>query len=194
MSAMPDQLMNPLSLLTSHRAAQLLQVNPSSINNWIREGRLTAFRTPGGHRRIHARNLANFVVKSGMALPEELATVVSPTVIWVDPDEENRNRVVNSLSKMSDEVEWTVASTMMDALMLVGQLQPHFLIIDGRVDDVRREDAVRAVQERFPDVTVAYIDHELTHNEREAAKALQVTALHKRDERPTDVIEGLLEP
>ena len=50
MMTKPDIL--PDSLLTSYQVGALLQVNPSSINKWVKDGRIPAFRTPGGHRRI----------------------------------------------------------------------------------------------------------------------------------------------
>ena len=32
--------------------ARLLGVNPKTVTRWCVEGRLAAYRTPGGHRRI----------------------------------------------------------------------------------------------------------------------------------------------
>ena len=54
---MTEQKIDADRLLTSHEVGALLQVNPSSINKWVNEGRLAAFRTPGGHRRIRAGDL-----------------------------------------------------------------------------------------------------------------------------------------
>ena len=46
--------------LTSHEAAELLQVNPTSVNKWVSEGKLKCYKTPGGHRRIMWKDFEAF--------------------------------------------------------------------------------------------------------------------------------------
>jgi excisionase family DNA binding protein len=58
---------------TTHEAAKLLGVSLPTVVNWIKARRLKAHRTPGGHRRIPREDLALFMVRHGMPLPEELS-------------------------------------------------------------------------------------------------------------------------
>jgi excisionase family DNA binding protein len=58
---------------TTHEAARLLGVSLPTVVNWIKARRLKAHRTPGGHRRIAREDLASFMVRHGMPLPEELS-------------------------------------------------------------------------------------------------------------------------
>jgi excisionase family DNA binding protein len=58
---------------TTHEAARLLGVSLPTVVNWIKARRLKAHRTPGGHRRISREDLAGFMVRHGMPLPEELS-------------------------------------------------------------------------------------------------------------------------
>ena len=58
---------------TTHEAAQLLGVSLPTVVNWIKARRLKAHRTPGGHRRIPREDLALFMVRHEMPLPEELS-------------------------------------------------------------------------------------------------------------------------
>jgi len=60
------------SFYTTHDAARLLGVSLPTVVNWIGARRLRAHRTPGGHRRISREDLAAFMVRQGMPLPEEL--------------------------------------------------------------------------------------------------------------------------
>lgn len=62
----------PETVLTTFRAAKLLQVDPSTVNNWIRQGRIRAFRTPGGHGRIRACDLVCFMRQYDMPVPAAL--------------------------------------------------------------------------------------------------------------------------
>jgi excisionase family DNA binding protein len=58
---------------TTHEAASLLGVSLPTVVNWIKARRLKAHRTPGGHRRIAREDLAAFMVRHGVPLPEELS-------------------------------------------------------------------------------------------------------------------------
>jgi len=71
MSRNPDKIF-ATSYLTSHQAANLIQVNPSSINKWVKEGKITCFKTPGGHRRIRADVFVQFLTRYEMPIPDAL--------------------------------------------------------------------------------------------------------------------------
>jgi len=50
----------PKRYLTTGRVGQMLEVSPAAIKKWIRQGKLAAFRTPGGHFRILAGEFERF--------------------------------------------------------------------------------------------------------------------------------------
>ena len=58
---------------TTFEAARILEVSLPTVVNWIKARRLKAHRTPGGHRRIAREDLATFMLRHGMPLPDELA-------------------------------------------------------------------------------------------------------------------------
>jgi excisionase family DNA binding protein len=58
---------------TTFEAAQVLGVSLPTVVNWIKARRIKAHRTPGGHRRIAREDLATFMVRQGIPLPDELA-------------------------------------------------------------------------------------------------------------------------
>ena len=57
---------------TTHQAAKLLGVSLPTIVNWIKAGRLQAYRTPGGHRRIPAESIVVFCRSFSIPEPQEL--------------------------------------------------------------------------------------------------------------------------
>jgi len=61
---------------TTFEAARILGVSLPTVVNWIKARRLRAHRTPGGHRRIAREDLAGFMLKHGMPVPDELAGAV----------------------------------------------------------------------------------------------------------------------
>ena len=59
---------------TTSEAARLCQVSPGSVVRWIRDAKLKAAVTAGGHHRIHRKDLVQFMSSLGMAIPVELKT------------------------------------------------------------------------------------------------------------------------
>jgi excisionase family DNA binding protein len=58
---------------TTFEAAQVLGVSLPTVVNWIKARRIKAHRTPGGHRRIAREDLATFMVRQGIPLPDDLS-------------------------------------------------------------------------------------------------------------------------
>ena len=50
---MNDNRLTPEPLLTSGEVAALFRVDSKTVTRWVRDGKLAAIRTPGGHHRYH---------------------------------------------------------------------------------------------------------------------------------------------
>lgn len=48
-------------------------VTRDTIANWVKDGRIPVFKTPGGHHRVSADAARAFLVEHGFPIPEELA-------------------------------------------------------------------------------------------------------------------------
>ncbi|RKX90387.1 MAG: histidine kinase, partial [Spirochaetes bacterium] len=66
-------------------------VNQTAIN-WVKNGHLKAFTTPGGQYRIYAEDFVSFLEERGMRIPEELLSLVSPRkgkkILIIDDDKD----------------------------------------------------------------------------------------------------------
>ena len=66
-------------------------VNQTAIN-WVKNGHLKAFTTPGGQYRIYAEDFVSFLEERGMRIPEELSSLVSQKkvskILIIDDDRE----------------------------------------------------------------------------------------------------------
>lgn len=58
--------------LTTFETAKVCQASPGSVVRWIREGKLPAAITAGGHHRIRLSDLLAFLRKLRMPIPLEL--------------------------------------------------------------------------------------------------------------------------
>jgi len=120
----------PDSLLTSYQVGALLQVNPSSINKWVKDGRIPAFRTPGGHRRIRAADLVAFLMQHKMPVPRTLASASKRRLLIVDDDPKQLEALGRLFKAQAERVDITLVSNGVDALVQIGSLKPHVAILD----------------------------------------------------------------
>ncbi len=70
--------------LTTNAVGRLVGVSERTVANWIDRNYLPAFRTPGGHRRVDPRSLAEFLQKRGMPVPPSLIERVSILIVEDD--------------------------------------------------------------------------------------------------------------
>ena len=116
------------SLLTSHQAGSLIQVNPSSINKWVKEGRIPAFRTPGGHRRIRAGDLVAFLNTHNMPVPRTLSPASRQRLLIVDDDAKQLASL--ELKPYASRIDVALCTNGIEALVKVGSFRPHMIVLD----------------------------------------------------------------
>lgn len=118
-----------MRLLTSHEVASLVQVSPSSVLKWIEQGKLKAFRTPGGHRRVASDELVGFLRAHELPVPRELED--EKVRLLVIDDEAPYLRALGAMLGRADErVEVELAENAMDGLLKVGLWRPHAVLLD----------------------------------------------------------------
>lgn len=117
------------SYLTTFEIARLCQVNPTTVQNWIKEKKLRAFATPGGHRRVSVEDLVSFMKHYRMPIPAELQ-VRRRVVLIADDDEDMLELLTAALQADGGELEIVQARSGVEALLLVGERKPDLLVLD----------------------------------------------------------------
>lgn len=172
----------PETLLTSHQVGALLQVNPSSINNWVKDGRLKAFRTPGGHRRIRARDLVTFLQNHEMPVPAILADAFRRRLLWVDDDPKTLSSLQRHLQEYIDRVDALLVHNGVEALVKVGSFKPHLIVLDVFMPGIDGIEVCRRLKEN-PDtkeIEIVVASAQLTPDvEQRALEAGARRAVHK---------------
>ena len=127
--------------LTLGQAAKYLGVAQSTIRKWSDQGLLSAFYTPGGHRRFRRRDLDAFLARSGHAGRS------GPLVLIVDDDPGVRRHVRVSLEAEGYTVR--EAGDAAEGLALVDEEQPDLILLDVLMPQVDGWEMLRQVQERL---------------------------------------------
>jgi excisionase family DNA binding protein len=124
------------SLLTSYQVGTLLQVNPSSVNKWVKDGRIPAFRTPGGHRRIRAGDLVAFLNEHKMPVPTTLTQASRRRLLIVDDDQRQLDSVQRALKPYGERIELAMANNGVEALVQVGSFKPHLIMLNAQLPNM----------------------------------------------------------
>lgn len=126
--------MRSKAVFTTFETAKLCHVSPLSIINWVNAGRLPAFRTPGGHRRIRREDLIRFMRDNGIPMPEELRDGSGkPKVLVVDDEAGIREMLAEHLSTRTNPYEVLTAADGFEAGRLVATFRPDVVLLDLRM-------------------------------------------------------------
>ncbi len=139
--------MKDKSVFTTFEAAKLCHVSPLSIINWVNAGRLPAFRTPGGHRRIRREDLVRFMRENGIPLPEDLRESSGrPRVLVVDDDAYVRDVLAEHLRTRQKPYEIATAADGFEAGRLVATFRPDVVLLDLRMPGLDGFHVCRAIK------------------------------------------------
>ena len=129
--------MTKKAVFTTFEAAKLCHVSPLSIINWVNAGRLPAFRTPGGHRRIRREDLLLFMRDNGLPIPEEMQQGSGRRkVLIVDDEPSIREVLAEHLSTRTSPYEVSTAADGFEAGRLVATFRPDVVLLDLRMPGV----------------------------------------------------------
>ena len=112
-------------------------VNQTSIN-WIKNGHLKAFKTPGGQFRVYPDDLVEFMKMRDMRIPEKVVAQCKNNsketkkikILFVDDDESFNNVSVSLLQKSLPDAEIYQAYDGFEAGSMAVKKMPDCLILD----------------------------------------------------------------
>jgi len=118
-------------------------VNQTAVN-WIKNGHLKAFVTPGKQYRVYADDLIAFLETRGMRIPEELQEFIDKDeetkgIIIVDDDKEVNNIIKRFLTEKLDTPEEQTILQAFDgyeAGKLISAHKPAVIILDIRLPGI----------------------------------------------------------
>jgi CheY-like chemotaxis protein len=126
-------------------------VNQTAIN-WIKNGFLKAFMTPGGQYRVYAEDLLAFLSSRGMRVPEDLTETTEEGPDWgrvlIVDDDQNINTLLKRYlgHKMPS---WTVMQAFdgFEAGKLLSESRPGIILLDISLPGVDGHKLCRRIKE-----------------------------------------------
>ena len=116
--------------------AKMLEVVPGTVANWIDNGKLKAFNTLGGHRRVSQTDLLAFLKENSMPVPAALADASGKKKILIVEDDEKFLKLVVKAFKTFKDYELFTATDGFQAGQLVEGHKPDLVVLDIMLPDI----------------------------------------------------------
>jgi excisionase family DNA binding protein len=125
-------------------------VNQTAIN-WIRNGHLKAFNTPGGQYRVYKDDLVAFIEKRGMRIPDALAESAEQEANWrsimiVDDDPVINNALAAYIGKNMPEHAVFQSFDGFDAGAQLVEKKPGFVLLDIALPGVNGKEICKRIK------------------------------------------------
>ena len=138
--------------LTVNQVAEYCRMSPQTIVNWINSGKLNAYKTPGGHRRILKTVLDEFLKEHNMpsfgfsSAPEKMEEATRKKILVVDDDLVVSETIAAALSEDEHGYEVISAADGFEAGIQVSHFNPDLLILDIMMPDIDGYDVCRRIK------------------------------------------------
>jgi excisionase family DNA binding protein len=173
--------------LTLGQAARYLGVAQSTIRKWSDQGRLSAFYTPGGHRRYRLRDLEAFVAGSagGATAPRSRPAQL---VLIVDDDPKIREFVRVNLEM--DGFAVREAGSADEGLAALEDEPPDLILLDVMMPKVDGWEMLQRVRERHgvDSIQVIMFSGQVEHDGTDQAEAGGAQAFVGKPFNPQDLV------
>jgi len=119
--------------LSTYQIANLCKVHHTTVINWINEGRLSGYTTPGGHRRVLEDELHDFMIRYKIPIPENL-NKESARVLIVDDDIEFLEEIREALAGNGYTID--CALNGFEAGRKIYQKKPDMILLDFKMPGI----------------------------------------------------------
>ena len=125
-------------------------VNQTAIN-WIRNGHLKAFTTPGGQYRIYAKDLAAFLDKRGMSASGEVLQVMMENANWTTfllaAEQSVNDTLKDEIGRLFPEHTIIQAFDWFEVGRKITEEKPGFVLLDAGLPGVDISKFIRTVKD-----------------------------------------------
>ena len=125
-------------------------VNQTAVN-WIKNGHLKAFMTPGNQYRVYADDLIAFLLERGMRIPDELEPYLEKnqktnTIIIVDDDRQVNEVIKRFLQEKMEGYTILQAFDGFEAGSLISEHKPSVIILDIKLPGINGNKLCRQIK------------------------------------------------
>ncbi len=118
-----------LKTYTTFEIGRICGVYPTTVINWVKQKKIPAFSTPGGHRRVRHEDLIEFLKEYNFPVPPELRAD-RKRVLIVDDDPAMGKLLLKAFEPYAETFDVRLCEDGVEALVAVGQRPPDLILLD----------------------------------------------------------------
>lgn len=130
---------------TTGEIAAFCHVTINAVKKWIASGKLTAFRTPGGHFRVNREDFLLFIEKYKLEIKDEMFPDRKKVLI-IDDEEDVITYIKGALEALNMGYIVETAGDGYEALIKVGDFKPELLVLDIRMPKIDGFEVCRRIK------------------------------------------------
>ena len=130
---------------TTNEAAEHCNVSFQSIIKWIESGKLKAYKTPGGHRRILLKDFKRFLAENDMPPLESLSEEEVKIMVVAD-NEVIRESIIEMLKKSSGRIIVESTNDVFEAGRLLELFNPKIVILGTKLGGIDGADICKKIK------------------------------------------------
>ncbi|MBI4347211.1 MAG: response regulator [Elusimicrobia bacterium] len=181
-------------IFTTFSAAKACGVFHTTVTNWVNKGKLKAYTTPGGHRRIRLSDLLEFMDRFDMPVPEGLRERACRVLIVEDDPTTQR-----IFQRAVQGYDVACCASGLEALIAIGKDAPDLLILDVNIPEVNGLDVcklLRSVEQTRPIKILAITGAVLSAADERFLKANSDGFLRKpvKIDEIREAVDAIMEP
>jgi excisionase family DNA binding protein len=131
---------------STSEVAKYCHVTADTIRKWAEAGRITVFKTPGGHRRIRREELVQFLRENSIPVHGDLNSA-GVRILLIDPERTVAQVVKRLLERARSPFQIESAFDAFDAGRLVASFLPDVIFIDLRLVGIDPLEVLRRVKD-----------------------------------------------
>lgn len=133
-------------ILTTYQISKLCSVDLSTVISWIDQGKLPAFRTPGGHRRVKLEDFLAFVKKYNFPLPSDIEVDLAPKVLIIDDEPGIVKLITRAIKKQDQNIKIESAMDGFSAGRKIFDFSPDLVILDLKLPGIDGFEICRSIR------------------------------------------------
>ncbi|MBF0570046.1 MAG: response regulator [Candidatus Omnitrophica bacterium] len=119
--------------MTTGEIADLCHVHLRTVLQWIHDGKMKAYRTPGNHSRVKVEDFVAFLKQYNMPIPENLSTRGEGRKILIVDDDINMVNAIKRILRKDPSFEIDVAYDGFEAGIKLLLFKPDLVILDMKM-------------------------------------------------------------
>ena len=143
--------------LSTRKAAELLGVSLRTVQLWVENGTLVAWKTVGGHRRILMKSVNKILIQRKESM-QQLEPDIELVMVLVEDDKDVRDAYCLSIEMTDLPIKIITAENGYEGLLKIGKYLPDIIMTDlmmPNMDGFEMLNAIANDQEvKSPDIIV----------------------------------------